>query len=448
MSKLNADSGKIFSNKDYERLGDRIRKDVKNISEGDYEMLQNLRTSYKSALSSIFKTIEFLAHKVDKNCVCTCRIKRIESIISKLVRYPEMRVNRAEDIAGCRCIMSSIDNVYSLLERIQKKQHKLPFEVKGKIYDYITNPKESGYKSIHINVSLKNDNKRVEIQLRSLEQHNWATLVEITDLLYGLKLKEIGRESHEELYKLHRLLSKPPQEIVANYAEIKQIADIVIKYNYIQKIGGVFAKNYIDVRKHWCSLKQTSRHYFLISTGVDGIPDIQSFSDFDSAEVMYFEQFISNKSNKNIVLTHLQKTNFAKISVAYSNYFLTYNNTIVRILYYLSAAVEKSYKRSEFFAFRKYYQAFLDLMLFWMQQQIIEISTFNKDDNVQTSIISHVEWRGTIKQGVEIFNGIFNRTQYHLKFKLWNFIPYIMMRLKYNKYRSSANQIITNSRVV
>ena len=83
-----------------------------------------------------------------------------------------------------------------------------------------------------------------------------------------------------------------------------------------------------------------------------------------------------------------------------------------------------------------------------MQQQIIEISTFNKDDNVQTSIISHVEWRGTIKQGVEIFNGIFNRTQYHLKFKLWNFIPYIMMRLKYNKYRSSANQIITNSRVV
>ena len=106
---------KPFSNKDYEKLGDRIRKDVNNISESDYEMLQYLRTSYKSPLSVVFNTIELLAHSVDKNCVCTYRIKRIESIVSKLIRFSEMRVNRAEDIAGCRCILSSEADVYSLL---------------------------------------------------------------------------------------------------------------------------------------------------------------------------------------------------------------------------------------------------------------------------------------------------------------------------------------------
>ena len=178
---------KAYSNSDYKKLGDRIRADINNISDADYEMLQYLRTSYKSPLSTIFNSIEQLAHKIDANCVCTYRIKRIESIISKLIRFPEMQVNRAEDIAGCRCILSNEQQVYDLYNRILKRISKLPFELKGKINDYIANPKESGYKSIHLNVVVKGDNRRVEIQLRSLEHHNWATLVEISDLLYGLK---------------------------------------------------------------------------------------------------------------------------------------------------------------------------------------------------------------------------------------------------------------------
>lgn len=112
---------KKYSNSDYKRLGDRIRKDVTNILESDYEMLQHLRTSYKTPLSIIFKNIEQLAHKVDSNCVCTYRIKRIESIISKLIRFPEMQINRAEDIAGCRCILSNEQQVYDLYNRILKK---------------------------------------------------------------------------------------------------------------------------------------------------------------------------------------------------------------------------------------------------------------------------------------------------------------------------------------
>ena len=446
MTALNIQMVKSFSNKDYEKLGDRIRKDVNNISESDYEMLQYLRTSYKSPLSIVFNTIESLAHKVDKNCVCTYRIKRIESIVSKLVRFPEMRVNRAEDIAGCRCILSSEADVYSLLERIQKKQDKLPFEVKGKINDYIANPKESGYKSVHINVTLKGDNRRIEVQLRSLEQHNWATLVEITDLLYGIKLKENGQDSNADLFKLHKLLSRSPQETTTNYADIQQIADIVIKYNYIQKIGTVFAQNYVDVRKHWYSLKLGKKHFFLISTGTDGIPEIQGFADFDSAEDKYFEQFILNKSNKNIVLTHLQKTNFAKISVAYSNYFLTFNNTIVRILFYLSKAVETSYKKNSIFKFKKYYQAFLDIMLFWMEQQIVEINQFNNDKNIKRSKMSHIEWGTTIEQGIRIFNDMFKRTQVHLRFKAWNFITYFIMRSKYNYFQTLANKVVSDAK--
>ena len=87
------------------------------------------------------------------------------------------------DIAGCRCILSTEAGVYNLYKKIQKNIGSLPFEIKGVVHDYIAEPKDSGYKSIHINVTLRGDNRRIEIQLRSLEQHNWATLVETTDLL-------------------------------------------------------------------------------------------------------------------------------------------------------------------------------------------------------------------------------------------------------------------------
>ena len=119
------ESSDRYSNKDYKRLGDRIRSNPQHVAEADLQMLQGLRLSYKEPLAIIFKSLEHTAYKVDHNCICTYRVKRIESIISKLIRFPEMQVNRAEDIAGCR--------------------------------------------SIHINAVLKDgDNRRIEIQLRAL----------------------------------------------------------------------------------------------------------------------------------------------------------------------------------------------------------------------------------------------------------------------------------------
>ncbi len=431
-----------YSNSDYRKLGDRIRQDVSNISDSDYEMLQQLRISYKPALATIYNSLETLAHKVDGHCVCTYRIKRIESIISKLCRFPKMVVNRAEDIAGCRCILSTEDGVYRLYKLIIAKQNNLPFEIKGTIHDYIAEPKESGYKSIHLNVTLKGDNRRIEIQLRSLEQHNWATLVEITDLLYDLRLKEIGAKSNDELFKLHYLLAQSPQK--TSLKSINYVADTIIKYGYVQKLGTVFAKNYIDVRKHWNSLKLQKSHFFLISTGKDGIPEIMGFSDFDKAEAEYYDKFINNKSNKNIVLTHLRDTNFAKISVAYSNYFLTFNNTIVRILLYLSRAVEESYKKNKYKTFARYYQAFLDIMLFWKEKQVVEINSYNKDHNIKKSRAKKQDWEYTIYYCINAFNGIFKTTHNSMKFNLKNIISYIIMTSKFRKYQQSANVIIVD----
>lgn len=47
----------IYTNGDYKRLGERLRNNPKNISDGDLEMLQTLRLSYKELLAEVFGTL-------------------------------------------------------------------------------------------------------------------------------------------------------------------------------------------------------------------------------------------------------------------------------------------------------------------------------------------------------------------------------------------------------
>jgi len=423
-----------YSNKEYKRLGDRIRNNPQNISEDDLIILQELRLTYKEPLSIIFNSIEKTAHRVDSNCICTYRVKRIESIISKLIRFPEMQVDRAEDIAGCRCIMSSTEKAYELYNRLIKNKDKLPFVIKGTIHDYIETPKESGYRSIHINAVLKDgDNRRIEIQIRGIEHHNWATLVEITDLLFNTKLKENGNNSDPILFEFHRLLSLPEDSL--SKKDKYFIADTIIKYNYIDKIGEVFARNYLDVRKQWNKMKLQRNHFFLISTGSDGIPDFMGFNVFEEAEKAYFEKFINNEGNRNIVLTHLQQASFTKISVAYSNYFLTFNNALIQILLYLSDAVTNSYHQNKILSFGRYYQSFLDIIASWMEKQLLEVNTFNKDNIVRNSRLLRTEWTNSIKNGVQAIIYIIGKMNQKLVFDLLHIIPYYQMKYKQKQFK-------------
>ena len=66
------------------------------------------------------------------------------------------------------------------------------FNLKPKdIRDRIKEPAEDGYRAIHVYIKPDIEGaKKVEVQLRTLEQHHWSTLVEIVDVLYNTKIKE------------------------------------------------------------------------------------------------------------------------------------------------------------------------------------------------------------------------------------------------------------------
>lgn len=304
-----------MTNGEINRLGEKILLSKSSPYGEDLDSLQEFRISFATPLTEVFQHITSLSTKVHRASIVAFRLKRISTIINKVHRNPQMKLSRMGDIAGIRCIFYNEREVYKFIELIKKN-----FQTKGRIRDYILDPKDIGYKAIHIHVVHKSSGKQIEIQVRTIAHHNWATLIEITDLLYNLRLKEIGSSSHQKFAKFHSLLSS---DIDLTKSQANLIYDVLKEHNFITKLNETFRRNIGEVKRQWLSRKNTDC-FHLISVKKNEVPLLESFSDFRSAEKVYFEKY-KKESETEIVLTYIKKPNFQQISIAYANYILSYH---------------------------------------------------------------------------------------------------------------------------
>lgn len=98
------------------------------------------------------------------------RLKRVPTIIDKLVREPTMQLANMQDIGGCRAVLNSIDEVHRVQRRLSQNRPPL------RVSDYIVTPRTSGYRGVHVVVEY--DGRPVEVQLRTQVMHEWAITVE------------------------------------------------------------------------------------------------------------------------------------------------------------------------------------------------------------------------------------------------------------------------------
>lgn len=144
---------------------------------------------YKAALKEICTRIDILndefqyVHRYNPIEHVKSRIKKPESIVKKLKKYGyptsvENMVNYVNDIAGIRIICSFSSDIYRIADMIEKQSDLTVIAVK----DYIKNPKESGYQSYHMIISVPvylaytMIDTKVEIQIRTVAQDFWASL--------------------------------------------------------------------------------------------------------------------------------------------------------------------------------------------------------------------------------------------------------------------------------
>jgi ppGpp synthetase/RelA/SpoT-type nucleotidyltranferase len=430
-----------MTNGEIDRLGNLIRSEADSISITTLNELQNHRISHKDTLAKVFQLICKFSKSVNRNAIVTYRIKRIESIVGKLVRYSDMRFSRMWDVGGCRCILSSNDQIYRLFNIIDKSDE---VEIR-KSYDYIANPQDEGYKSLHLFLNLKNSTVTIELQLRNKVDHNWSTLVEISDLLYDSKLKEYKKD--KRLLRFHYLLSKKNE---LDQFERMEIAKIIKLYKYFERLTDVFGRNYLEVRKQWLAIeKKRTNKYFLIESSKDKIPQISSYKDFDSAEKEYFKIYTSKK-NDNVVLTHLPLPKYEQISIAYSNYLLTFHSFVDDCYELYESLIVSALTDRSYIKFFKYFSQYHEMSFFYFKnhiQEVNELNNFNPSFLTQSQLRKKKkEWVKDIQDQIKIRgtkNRKFSRSFFN---KLPNsFIFKAITRRIGNKYNKRINKLLATT---
>jgi len=169
-----------------------INRELLNNPDNFYKMafeFQQIMMIYESAIKQIETKLDILnkENKVSgrRNPIETVksRIKSPQSIAGKLekkhlpINFNSM-IDNLHDIAGVRVICPYISDIYSVRDMLLKQPDITLLEEK----DYIKNPKESGYRSLHLVIEIpvylseSTHQVKVEIQLRTIAMDFWACL--------------------------------------------------------------------------------------------------------------------------------------------------------------------------------------------------------------------------------------------------------------------------------
>jgi putative GTP pyrophosphokinase len=201
----------------------------------DMHTWEEVNLLYNSALKQITTKIEILneefqeVHRYNPIEHVKARVKSPESIVKKLKRNGyestiENMVRYINDIAGIRIICSFTSDIYRIAEMISNQKDIQVLLVK----DYIMNPKNSGYRSYHMIISLPvylSDRivyVKVEIQIRTVAMDFWASLEHKINDKYEA---EVPEHIKRELLECAEMVSDLDAKMMSLNEEIKDAGD-------------------------------------------------------------------------------------------------------------------------------------------------------------------------------------------------------------------------------
>ena len=329
-----------YSKKDVRRAG-------KAVSSGDYsaismdeslKIINNWRTSHEYLLSIVYNIgLLDCKNKIDQ---VVRRLKRLESIIDKLSRFPNMMLDRMQDLGGCRAIVNQIDDVNEIVNYF--KQYK-PKEIKNlytliKENDYIAQPKPDGYRSVHLIFEVTDTASiyrglKVEVQIRTQLQHAWATAVEVLSLRQHVNLKagEGDAKTHRYMALISALfaleegtpvgehISAPAQDLFEEAMQLDKDIHILDAIRVIQ-MTPVFS-----------GARQEESAYYVIK--VDAHASMSKIYSFNDNQLETAADFCAEieKSNHGSFAVLISAVNVNSLFEGYPNYLSNANKFVVKV---------------------------------------------------------------------------------------------------------------------
>ena len=190
--------------------------------------MDELMSYYQCAIMEVetkFKVLnEQFSLEYDRNPIesIKSRLKSLDGIVKKVRRKNipltmEAIEENINDIAGIRVVCSFPEDIYLLAKCLLQQDDIRLIEKK----DYIKNPKENGYRSLHLIVAvpifLQNEKRemKVEVQLRTIAMDFWASLEHKVRYKKNIPADETERLAQEltECAKISAELDQRMQDI-------------------------------------------------------------------------------------------------------------------------------------------------------------------------------------------------------------------------------------------
>lgn len=327
------------------KAGKTVRKNDATQFEIDeaIEVIDNWRASHAYPLHVMYVHLRNMASE-SHNIVVAERLKRLDSIINKLKREPTMSLWEIQDLGGCRFIVPTTAEVYSFAKKYMKSRIRHEYI---NTYDYIENPKNSGYRSLHLVYRFHSDSKEtynkntlIELQFRSHLQHIWATALETLGLFTKQALK--AGEGDDDIKRFFVLVSslfairegKPvvPGTVEDQQKLIHEIKEIDSKSRFLDNLSAIrVAVNHKD------GIQSDKRgYYILILNYSTHLLRIRYFkpSQADEASIVY-SQIESTRAESQIDAVLVRVASFQTLKAAYPNYFLDIGEFIDMVKEYL-----------------------------------------------------------------------------------------------------------------
>lgn len=230
---------------------------------------------YEQAVEELkvkFKSIRNEYRRIDEYSpieFVTGRVKEISSIIDKAKKrnVPLEKIEeQIEDIAGIRIMCQLVDDIEKVVTLIRSRDGKDLKIVEER--DYITNIKESGYRSYHIiilyTVQTACGEKEIlaEIQIRTLAMNFWATIEHSLNYKFSHNIPKDIRErlknAAEAAFQLDKEMSEIRDEIMdaQELFSLKStlIADILTKIQNLYY--SVTSERMEQIQKKFISLQE------------------------------------------------------------------------------------------------------------------------------------------------------------------------------------------------
>ena len=321
-----------FTPKDIDQAGPILVR-VPPIGEPEDEWLEAARLVdvWRASHSRPLNTFQVnLRRRVGRGGVVAQRLKRLPSIIAKLVRLPRIRLSQMQDIGGCRAVVAEADDAFDLAGELaaSRIRHELV-----RYNNYIAHPRASGYRSLHLVYAYNSERTtrwqglNVEIQIRSELQHQWATAVETVGAFIGDDLKSnVGDPTWLRFFALMSTViaqregtpevPKTPtnrRELVEEIKECDRILGVSERLAAFQHL----TRRLQDIRRisnHWVVLElnlETNRvtgHAFKANALAD-------------ATSLYLDRELESRGRPRIEVVLVSASSLSALRRAYPNYF-------------------------------------------------------------------------------------------------------------------------------